>query len=134
MKKTHLTIGDLAKVTDTKVVTVRYYERIGILPPPLRTGGNYRAYESAHLKMLRFIRRCRDLGFTLDHIRDLLRLSSEQDQDCCEVDRIAASQLAAVEAKIADLTKLATELRRIVSRCEGGGVISDCRIIEALSR
>ena len=133
-KKTQLTIGELAKLTGTKVVTVRYYERIGILPPPSRTEGNYRAYEPAHLKTLRFIRRCRDLGFTLDHIRDLLRLSSQEDQDCCEVDRIAAIHLAATKEKIADLTSLAGELRRIISRCKGGGVISDCRVIEALSR
>jgi DNA-binding transcriptional MerR regulator len=133
-KKTHLAIGELAKLTGTKVVTVRYYERIGILPTPCRTEGNYRAYESAHLNTLRFIRRCRDLGFALDHIRDLLRLSSQEDQDCRQVDRIAATHLAATEEKIADLMSLAGELRRIIRRCKHGGVISDCRVIEALSR
>src|SRR3546814_280393 len=127
------TIGDLAKATGTKVVTIRYYERIGLLPPPERTTGNYRAYEPVHLERLRFIRRCRDLGFTLDQVRELLRLSSQEGKSCSEVDRIAAAHLAAIEEKIADLSRLADQLRRIISRCEGGGIIADCRIIEALS-
>jgi Cu(I)-responsive transcriptional regulator len=133
MTTSPLTIGDLAKSTGTKVVTIRYYERIGLLPPPERTGGNYRAYEPMHLDRLRFIRRSRGLGFTLDQIRELLRLSSQEGKACVEVDRIAAAHLAETEEKIADLTRLAARLRRIISRCEGGGVIADCRIIEALS-
>jgi Cu(I)-responsive transcriptional regulator len=133
MTTSPLTIGDLAKATGTKVVTIRYYERIGLLPPPERTGGNYRAYEPMHLDRLRFIRRSRGLGFTLDQIRELLRLSSQEGKACVEVDRIAAAHLAETEEKIADLTRLAVRLRRIISRCEGGGVIADCRIIEALS-
>jgi len=126
-------IGQLAKATDTKVVTIRYYEKIGLLAPPRRTAGNYRVYEPGHLDRLRFIRRCRDLGFTLDQIRDLLRLSSDEDQECAEVDRIAAEHLSAVERKIADLARLADDLRRIGSLCKGGGRIADCRIVEALS-
>lgn len=128
-----LMIGDLAQATGTKAVTIRYYERAGILPPPRRTRGNYRAYEPEHLDRLRFIRRCRNLGFTLDQVRDLLRLSSEGDRDCAEVDRIAAEHLSAVERKIADLARLAEELRRISSLCRGGGRVADCRIIEALA-
>jgi DNA-binding transcriptional MerR regulator len=130
---TALTIGELAKATGTKVVTVRYYEQAGLLPVPPRTAGNYRAYEADHLAKLHFIRRCRDLGFTLDQVRDLLRLSTQQDRACAEVDRIAAAHLAEIELKIADLTRLAGELRRIGSQCQGGGVIANCRIIEALS-
>jgi Cu(I)-responsive transcriptional regulator len=132
-EKSRLTIGDLAKETGTKVVTIRYYEQAGLLPPPERTTGNYRAYELGHLHRLRFIRRCRDLGFSLDQVRDLLRLSSQVDQECCEVDRIAAEHLAAVERKIADLARLADKLRRISSQCQGGGRIGDCRIIDALT-
>lgn len=128
-----LSIGDLAKATGTKVVTIRYYEKIGLLPVPPRTTGNYRAYDTGHMHRLRFIRRCRDLGFTLDQVRDLLSLSNREDQDCAEVDLIAAAHLAAVERKLADLALLADELRRIISRCQGGGRIADCRIIEALS-
>lgn len=133
MMSSPVTIGDLAKATGTKVVTIRYYERIGLLPSPGRTAGNYRAYELLHLKRLRFIRRCRDLGFTLDQIRELLQLSSQEGKPCAEVDRIAAAHLAETEEKIADLTRLGACLRRIIGSCKGGGVIADCRIIEALS-
>ena len=128
-----LTIGDLAKATGTKVVTIRYYEQAGLLPAPPRTAGNYRVYGADHLDRLRFIRRCRDLGFTLDHVRDLLRLSSQEDRACAEVDHITAEHLTEIEQKIAALTRLADELRRINGRCQGGGTIADCRIIEALS-
>lgn len=128
-----LTIGELAKATGTKVVTIRYYEQAGLLPAPPRTPGNYRAYGPDHLHQLHFIRRCRHLGFTLDQVRDLLRLASQEDKACAEVDRITADHLTGIEQRIVDLTRLAAELRRIKSRCRGGGVIADCRIIEALS-
>jgi DNA-binding transcriptional MerR regulator len=128
-----LTIGELAKATGTKVVTIRYYEQADLLPVPPRTPGNYRAYGADHLRRLHFIRRCRGLGFTLAQVRDLLRLSLQQDQACAEVDRITAEHLIEIETKIADLTRLADELRRLSSRCQGEGVIADCRIIEALS-
>ena len=127
-----LTIGALAKATGTKAETIRWYEREGILPAPWRTGGNYRSYSLEHLERLKFVRRCRDLGFSLDEVRELLALADQPDRDCCEVDRITAAHLAAVERKIADLQRLADELRRISSRCRGGAVAT-CRIIEALA-
>ena len=114
-------------------VTVRYYEQAGLLPAPPRTSGNYRTYGADHLNRLRFIRRCRDLGFTLDQVRDLLRLSTQEKQPCTEVNRISAEHLTEIEQNIADLTRLAGELRRINGRCQSGGLIADCRIIEALS-
>ena len=114
-------------------MTVRYYEQIGLLPVPSRTAGNYRTYSNEHVRRLRFIRRCRDLGFTLDQIRDLLRLSSQKDEECAEVDRITAQHLIEIEQKIADLKRLAKELRRLNNCCQGKGIIADCRIIEALS-
>src|SRR3977135_3847055 len=76
--KGQLSIGDVAKATGVKVVTIRYYEQIGLMPAPSRTEGNYRAYSQEHIRGLRFIRRCRDLGFTLDQVRDLLRLSTQE--------------------------------------------------------
>jgi len=127
-----LSIGDLADATGTKVVTIRYYEKIGLLPAAPRTAGNYRAYDAASLRRLRFIRRCRDLGFTLEQVRQLLSLASDEERDCQDVDRIALEHLAAVERKVADLRRLAGELRRISHHCQGGR-IGDCRIIEALS-
>ena len=131
--KKHIGIGELAKGTGTKVVTVRYYEQVGLLPVPSRTVGNYRTYSNEHVRRLQFIRRCRDLGFTLDQIRGLLRLSSRKDEECAEVDRITAQHLAEIEKKIADLKRLARELRRLNNCCQGKGIIADCRIIEALS-
>jgi DNA-binding transcriptional MerR regulator len=128
-----LTIGDLATATQTKVVTIRYYDQIGLLPKPPRTAGRFRAYRPQDLERLRFIRRCRDLGFRLDQVRDLLGLAGQEDRECREVDRIARQHLQSVERKIDDLQRLAGELRRISSRCSGGGTIAECRIIEALS-
>jgi Cu(I)-responsive transcriptional regulator len=132
MEKTNLTIGDLAKATGTKVVTIRYYEQAGLLPAPRRTGSNYRTYEADHLHRLRFVRRCRDLGFSVDQVRELLALTENGERDCGAVDQIALEHLATVEQKIADLARLANELRRISSQCQGG-TVAECRIIEALS-
>jgi Cu(I)-responsive transcriptional regulator len=128
-----LTIGALAKATGTKAETIRWYEREGILPAPGRTGGNYRSYGPEHLERLGFVRRCRDLGFSLGEVRELLALADQPERDCGEVDRLTAAHLAAVERKIADLQRLAGELRRISDRCSGGTVAA-CRIIEALAQ
>lgn len=128
-----LSIGELAKQTGVKVVTVRYYEQIGLLPPPARTSGNYRRYTAEHLDRLRFIRRCRDLGFSPEQVRDLLRLSSENLPSCAEVCKIAEHHIAEIEEKIADLKRLAVELHRISSSCSGKRPMAECRIIEALS-
>ncbi len=131
--KSQMSIGDLAKATGVKVVTIRYYEQIGLIPTPSRTDGNYRAYKAEHVRRLEFIRRLRALGFTLDQVRDLLRLSSEKNQACSEVDQITKRHLNEVEEKIRDLQKLASELRRLSRSCQGNGRIAECRIIEALS-
>jgi DNA-binding transcriptional MerR regulator len=131
-EKSFLSVGDLAKATRTKVETVRWYEKVGILPTPARTAGNYRAYGPEHLSRLSFVRRGRDLGFTLDEVRALLALADQRDRDCGEVDAIARHHLADVELKIADLTALAAELRSVIGQCHGGS-ISECRIIETLA-
>jgi len=108
-----ISIGEVATATGIKIVTVRYYEQIGLVPAPSRTEGNYRAYSQEHLRRLRFIRRCRDLGFTLVQVRELLRLSSKKNQECSEVDRLTARHLADVKEKISDLKRLSKELRRL---------------------
>lgn len=127
-----LTIGQLARETGTKVETVRFYEKSGLLPLPARTGGNYRSYDRMHLNRLSFIRRARDLGFSLGQIRALLALSDDRDQSCAAVDAIAKEHRAEIERKIADLRALKKELDRMIDQC-GCGVIADCRIIESLS-
>ncbi len=131
--KQRMTIGDLAKASGVKVVTIRYYEQAGLLPAPPRTEGNYRIYGPEHHHRLQFVRRLRDLGFTLEQVRDLLQLASDKKQACDDVDRMTRDHLARVEEKIRDLEKLAAELRRLSRCCEGGGQIADCRIIEALA-
>jgi Cu(I)-responsive transcriptional regulator len=126
-----LSIGDLARAAGTKAETVRYYERIGLLPAPARTSGNYRAYARSHLERLSFIRRARDLGFSLDQVRALLRLADDRSQSCAEVDRIAKLHLTEVERKIADLASLGEELRQLIEKCRHG-TIAECRILDAL--
>jgi Hg(II)-responsive transcriptional regulator len=128
-----MSIGELATATKVKIVTIRYYEQVGLMPAPARTEGNYRSYNNEHAHRLQFIKRLRELGFTLDEVRDLLRLSSEKSQPCDDVDRITNAHLATVEKKLQDLKKLATELRALSKRCKGGGKIAECRIIEALT-
>lgn len=127
-----LKIGDLANATGTKVQTIRYYEEIGLLPPPARTEGNYRAYDTSTLRRLSFIRRSRDLGFGLDHIRELLSLADHKDWSCGAVETIAREHRTAVERKITDLAALDRELARIIERC-GQGTVAECGILEALS-
>lgn len=128
-----LNIGGLSKVTGVKVVTIRFYEKIGVLTAPPRSAGNYRIYGPQHVRRLHFVRRCRALGFSLDQITDFLRLSSENTSSCAEVCGIAEHHLKDVEGKLADLKRLASELRRITSSCSGTRPMSECRIIEALS-
>lgn len=125
-------IGDLGKATNTKVETVRYYERIGLLPKPVRSSGNYRTYGAAELGRLSFIRRARDLGFSLDQVRALLSLSDDRTCDCAGIDRIANEHLREVDRKLADLGALRRELKAVIESCDGG-TVAECRIIEALA-
>jgi Cu(I)-responsive transcriptional regulator len=124
-------IGALARATGTKVETVRWYERVGLLPTPARTAGNYRSYGRSHLERLSFVRRARDLGFSLEQVRELLRLADDRDQSCEAVDRVAREHLEEVERKITDLGALRRELRDLIGQCRHG-TVAECRILEAL--
>ncbi|PWG01981.1 MerR family transcriptional regulator [Sphingosinicella humi] len=125
-------IGELGAATVTKVETIRYYEQIGLLPPPARSPSNYRSYGPEHLQRLAFIRRARDLGFPLDQVRELLSLADDKDRSCEAVDEIARAHRATVKRKMAELRALGDELDRLIGQC-GHGVVADCRIIEALA-
>ena len=127
-----LTIGELARHTGTKVQTVRWYEAVGLLPPPVRTGGNQRRYDRAARDRLAFIRHARELGFALDDIRALLALKDRPEQSCERADTIARAQLRAVRQRIARLRALETELERMVLEC-GQGRVAECRVIEVLA-
>ena len=124
-------IGTLARDTGVNIETIRYYERIGLLPAPPRTKGNYRSYGLAHRQKLAFIRRARDLGFTMEQVRTLLVLSDHNANPCAEVDSLARQRLADVEQKILGLRKLRSELRDMIGRCERS-TVSDCRVIRTL--
>ena len=128
----HFSIGEMARAGDCKVQTVRYYEQIGLLPEPPRSAGNQRLYDRRHLDRIRFIRHARQLGFSLERIRQILALSDDPGHSCAEVDHIARDHLREVESKIERLESLRGELQRMISRCSGGRV-ADCRIIEVLA-
>lgn len=132
MAQQTFSIGELAKATATKAETIRYYERIGLLPKPSRTAGNYRSYSTGHLGRLSFVRRARDLGFSIEQVRDLLGLSDQGDRPCEAVDAIARQHLTEVNRKIRDLQALRRELDSLIGQC-GQGTVAECRIIEALS-
>ena len=125
-------IGELATAMSTKVETIRYYERIGLLPAPARTAVNYRSYATDHLNRLSFIRRARHLGFTLVQVRELIDLADQKNRPCEAVDAIAREHLSEVERKIADLTALHRELTDVISQCRRG-TIAECRILDALA-
>lgn len=129
---THLRpIGKLSSTTGVKVPTIRFYEQIGLLPPPPRTASDRRLYDDAAVRRLSFIRHARQLGFDLDSIRSLLDLSDHPDRSCGEAKAIAARHLADVKEKIAGLQALRTELSRMTAECAGGRV-SACKVIEVL--
>ncbi len=125
-------IGEIAKQTGLKIETVRFYETEGLIAPPERSGGNYRLYNSTHLNRLSFIKRARDLGFTLDQVRDLLRLADDPRGSCDEVDAIAELHIQEIDRKLADLTVLRSELVRWGSQRDAS-TIAECKLIDALT-
>lgn len=125
-------IGQVAKQLGCNVQTIRYYEQIGLIQPPQRTEGQQRRYRSADLDRLMFVRHARELGFSLDAIRALLRLSSHADEPCQEADRIAGEQLAEVRSRIARLRALEEELEAMVGHC-ANDTVANCKVIEVLS-
>ena len=131
MEKT-FSIGQLAKECGCKVQTLRYYEEIGLIPAPGRNTGNQRVYSEDHRKRLNFIRHSRQLGFSLDQIRQILALTDNPNQPCDQVNTIAKTHLDDVSSKIARLQDMQIELQRMVSECCADRV-ADCRIVEALS-
>ena len=126
-----VTIGGLSKQTRCNIETIRYYERIGLLPKPPRTEGGHRLYNNEHIKRLTFARRSRELGFTLDEVKELLNLVDGGDYTCGEVLTLTAQHLNEVRQKIKDLRRLEKTLKTIVADCQGGEV-PECPIVDAL--
>lgn len=131
-----LSIGLVARRTGATVPTVRYYEDIGLLPPAARTEAGQRSYDEAAIRRLIFIRRCREFGFSIEQVRDLVGLVDEPDRPCAEVRDIAAAHLAQVRQKLEELKALEASLSTFVCSCEtacSGGPAVDCTILEDLA-
>lgn len=129
---TSLSIGQLAKLAGVRIDTVRYYERDGLLAPAGRLASGYRRYGQAELKRLRFIRRAKALGFSLDDIRTLLTLSEEQ--NVAKVKSTAQVKLVDVELRIAELERIRAGLRTLIAACPGHGRAEACPILNALTQ
>jgi len=125
-------IGDLAKRTGVKVVTIRYYEKIGMLPEPPRSEGGQRIYDFNHLRRLSFIRRSRELGFSLSETKALLELEKSGDLSCEEVKALTLEHIEDIRRKIADLKRMEHTLRGMAAQCDLGAVTS-CPILDTLA-
>ncbi len=123
-------IGELSRRTGCNIETIRYYERIGLLPHPRRSG-RYRNYDPADAGRLAFIRRARELGFTLEEVRTLLALAGGGVESCLEARTLAAAHLGAVRDRIADLKRMERTLADHVRACDGGDNVA-CPLIESL--
>jgi MerR family mercuric resistance operon transcriptional regulator len=126
-----LPIGELSRRTRCNIETIRFYEKIAVLPRPARTEGGHRIYGAFHQRRLTFIRRARELGFTLDEVRALLRLAAARDVPCTEVKDLAATHLAEVKTKIADLRAMQKALTTLIAQCNAGDQ-PNCPLIETL--
>ena len=124
-------IGEAAAASGCHLETIRYYERVGMVSPPNRNESGYRTYTHADVDRLRFISRGRELGFSLDEIRSLLRLSDDPAISCCDVDAIARTHLSDVSGRIAELQHIAYKLERVILDC-AGGERGACTILHAL--
>lgn len=124
------TIGALSKASGVNIETIRFYERSGLLPTPQRTASGYRSYRPEDAGRLRFIRRGRELGFSLEEVRELLELSAHPQQPCASADQMVNEHLSAIEMRIRDLQNLQQELRKL-SGCQSAEA-EHCRLLEAL--
>ena len=129
----NISIGELSKQCGVNIETIRYYERIKMLSAPPRTAGGRRVYGPADKRALAFIRRSRDLGFTLEEIRALLALGGPERASCSDVHKIASAHLASVRAKLSDLIRLETILAETVARCSEG-TTPNCPVLDILAK
>lgn len=127
----NVTRGVLAKRSGVNAETIRYYEKIELMPEPDRNSGGHRIYEAVHLQRLCFIRRCREMGFTLEEIRELLSLVDRDQVSCEHVQQIAQDHVVNIRQKIRDLQRMQGTLRDLAKQCSGENV-PECPIIEAL--
>ncbi len=126
-----LSRGALSTETGVNIETIRYYEKIGLMPDPARSSGGHRIYDQSHTKRLSFIRRSRELGFTLQEIRELLEFVDGGEYTCAEIRDRTLRHLDEVATKIRDLRKMQNTLKTMASKCDGG-LLPDCPIVDTL--
>lgn len=126
-----MSIGALSKQSGVNIETIRYYERIGIMPAPARSSGGYRMYAPSHLKRLIFVRRGRELGFSIEELRELLRLVDGHAYTCVQIHELTLEHVASIRRKIADLRRLQSVMNEMAAQCSGDQ-IPECPIIDAL--
>ena len=128
----HITIGAVARRAGVGIDTIRYYEREGLLPAPQRRASGYRDYRPGVVERLRFIRRAKDLGFTLEEIRELLALSTDRERGVKTVKQRAEARLAEVGQRIRELQRMKRGLKELIDACPGHGPLEHCPILRAL--
>ncbi len=127
-----MNIGDAANLSGVSAKMIRYYEEVGLITPPARNQNGYRSYEKSNIHELRFIRRARDLGFTVEQISGLMHLWRDRSRASADVKRIALEHVAALEAKQREIAEMANALKHLAANCHGDGR-PDCPIIENLA-
>lgn len=126
-------IGEISEKSGIPVETIRYYEKIGLLPAPERQDNGYRAYRQAHLDRLLFIKRCRGLDMAQDEIRQLIQLADNPDADCSDVDALLTRHLSHVRERLQELANLEATLERLQQACSHGRTVAECGILEGLT-
>lgn len=133
-EQTALTIGKLADAAGVGVETIRFYEREGLLPEPPRKRSGYRQYPSEAVARVLFIRRAKELGFTLKEITELLELRVDPGKSCADIRALAKAKIADVEQKLAELARIKAALERLARACRGKGPTSECPILDAIAK
>jgi MerR family copper efflux transcriptional regulator len=128
-----LTIGRLAKQVGVGIETVRFYERQGLIEPPPRTDSNYRVYPQAEVERLKFIKRAKDLGFTLKEIKELLELQHDPHATKADIKKRTVKKIENIKQKVRDLSRILHALEHLAGTCDGKGPLSECPILEALT-
>jgi Cd(II)/Pb(II)-responsive transcriptional regulator len=126
-------IGELARVAQCTVETIRYYEKECLLPAPARTAGNFRVYGLEHVERLRFIRNCRVLDMSHEEIHTLLGLADQAEQGCGAVNEVFDQHIAHVDERIRELTHLKQQLTALRQRCRSEQAVQSCGILQGLA-
>lgn len=126
-------IGELARRTECQIETIRYYEKEGLLPEPLRSGGNFRLYGEAHVERLQFIRHCRSLDMALNEVRVLLRYRDTPEPDCGEINTLLDEHIQQVEVRVEELLQLKRHLVELRQKCAGARPTESCGILQGLA-